>query len=316
MTLKENRYEIISCKDNMMQERHRLLQNSLRKEDLGYSIETEYPVVLSPQNKRFSICVLEAETRKLIAHSNFWPRIVFDKKTESKYKIALIGNVATHPSFQKMGIMTNLFNHLEKKAAEEKIEATILWSDLLGFYSKLGFKHFGKETRWVFNKNKFMQNKFPEININIESFKTITEKEIKQLQQLRWPTRLTIQRDIKTWKSVLKIPDLNLISIRRKNRICAFAILGKGADMSGVIHEWGTETDSQIIEIISFIFKKTNLQEIMLLSPANIDNSRLKPLQNYSCEKKTHPMALAKISSSSNLNHISEDAFIWGADSI
>ena len=107
--------EIVEFSKNLFHQRSELLQKSLRPHCNLYPIEKEYPIVLSEDNPAFSICVTKSggkfKSDQLIAHVNFWPRIMMEESSQFEYQVALLGNVATNPAFRGCGVMKYLLEN-------------------------------------------------------------------------------------------------------------------------------------------------------------------------------------------------------------
>jgi hypothetical protein len=88
-----------------------------------------------------------------------------------------------------------------------------------------------------------------------------------------------------------------------------FAFIGKGIDLSNVIHDWHGSVKS-LETIAGYIFRNFSLDELVLLAPQTIDSEMLK----YPHTK--HPMCLSKFLTQEAQILAERDFFIWGLDSI
>jgi N-acetylglutamate synthase-like GNAT family acetyltransferase len=302
-------------------ERNSLLQKSLRDEARHFSIESEYPIVLSKDGNRFSYCYRHES--ELVAHANLWPRVVTCSITKQRWQIGLIGNVATDERFRGRGIMSNVLEHLKSVATDNNLSILILWSDLLEFYQKQGFRSFGEERRYIYTRESLAQilrdQTVKSVFFNKHEIKRISDVVLDTFIDLRPKTGLTINRTTSEFTSLLNIPNLNVFSSSdNSGRITAFAILGKGADMESVVHEWGGETASDILDLLGFILANSDRDATMLLSPKILPKQFYKELERFSAEKEKHSMALAWTHPAlpkKDLKQL-EELFIWGLDSI
>ena len=223
---------------SLLDQRSKLLQDCLRDVYAPYPIDQEFPIVLNPANKNFSICMTHSETGQLLAHANYWSRTFYDRESHSSFPVALIGNVATHRSFRKQGLMQQLFDYLSRSSESHGLHALILWSDLNSFYQNLGFVPFGTEFRWSIPRN-LLPNKLAKGS----GERLVVETKLKnpdynRLLDLRYPTTCTLKRSDEEFEQLLRIPDALLVTARRDEELVGFGILGKGVDMVGVMHEW------------------------------------------------------------------------------
>ena len=159
----------------------------------------------------------------------------------------------------------------------------------------------------------------PKEQINKHEIKRISDVVLDTFIDLRPKTGLTINRTTSEFTSLLNIPNLNVFSSSdNSGRITAFAILGKGADMESVVHEWGGETASDILDLLGFILANSDRDATMLLSPKILPKQFYKELERFSAEKEKHSMALAWTHPAlpkKDLKQL-EELFIWGLDSI
>ena len=303
----------------LLEQRTELLQKNLRPMKSAYPINSEYPIVLSVNNNKFSICVTkssESHRQKLIAHANIWPRTLVNSKTNIETKIALIGNVATNQSYQGQGIMRKLFTHLSTYSIELGCEALLLWSNLYEFYHKLGFQPRGKELRifFTYSNLRSIQNDYHFDYVNPD---LLSDYEILNILSLRYPSSFFIKRTVDEFRILLKIPDTTLLICCKKNQIIGFCIIGKGNDMIGMVHEWGATHPEIIAKGLKHILDITKSTKIGLLTPKYLDLQWYKYFSDLSHEIEEHPMTLVKpLQHDTQIIQNLEKAFIWGLDSI
>ena len=293
--------------------RNNLLQNSLRPENLPFDIQSEYPIILNEASAETSYCMFDANNN-IVAHASLWKRPVINNTRDCIDHIGLIGNVATSEEFRGKGLMSQLLNYLEMQALEYQLSCLILWSDLGKFYQKLGYESLGKEQR-IFLRTPHsdtLATYNPAFHIDINPH--LKEKELDLLLLLRKQTDYTLNRSAKEFDRLLRIPNCDLFTIQQDGRIVAYAIVGKGYDMMGVIHEWGYIVEEAMSYLINVIIKGLNLNQILILAPlaTNLDFIGLEVI-----ERQIHPMAWARFLGTANSAHIYKDnLFIWGLDSI
>ncbi len=292
-----------------IQGRNQLLQETLRPNTQDFSIEKEYPIALSPH--KFHNCYSYAfkKDKKIISHANLWKRTITNHHNNKTIDIGLVGNVATDPKFQGQGIMKNLLQVVGEKAIDQGLSALILWSDLTKFYHKLGFKSWGEEKRYFIespNRKKNKKTFYPLLSQNI------SHKLLESILKLR-PRNLTLKRSTDEFRYLLTIPDTVLMIDDHQN-IQSYFIIGKGADMIGVIHEWGGDPET-IIEGVKFIQFKTDAKLTIVLCPTKIEPYSHQAFLKSSFKVETHPMAMTKIIHEDNADDL-KNLFIWGLDSI
>lgn len=290
--------------------RNQLLQAALRPGKRDYSITDEYPIVLNANEHRSSLCLYD-DSRRIIAHLSLWPRHL-RVSAECTIPIGLVGNVATHAEFRGQGMMRRLFTHLFDQASQSGLQALALWSDLTEFYQKLGFVGFGQEVRFCILKSGVEQI-LPDTRLKFEDPATISSADLTTILDLRYPIA-TIERSVEDFHRLLKIPDTVLLTIRNPD-ISAYIILGKGADMVGVVHEWGALTPPLLGPLFRHILLRTGWPQLWVLAPGSLSDPWLSYFRSLSSETTLHPLALGRFSSPSIREKV-EQAFIWGLDAI
>lgn len=307
-------WKIHPFENDLLEQRTKLLQNSLRDSLVPYRIDQEFPIVLNPIHKNFSFCVTD-ENRQLLAHANFWPRHFVHRDLQKSFAVALVGNVATHPKFRNKGIMTQLFNFLWEKASSLELEALVLWSDSVKFYRGLGFSGFGTEYRWTFNQSGLAFN-HGNGKCQLEKTHNFDEQEYDKLISLRYPTQVTLQRTASEFKKYISIPETYLFTLRKMGELEAYAVLGKGVDMSELVHEWGAKSPQRILELLSFILSDLHKAELALLTPIDLSEEWVSAFLKVNASYNPRSMALGKFHPDSAIAKLSPQCFIWGLDSI
>lgn len=295
--------------------RNLLLTQSLRPETLEFPVASEYPIVLSQSHAEFSFIAVDGTS--LLTHANWWPRHLIAADGRTMDKIALIGNVATDPSKRGQGHMRHLFADLEQHSRNMGCSALVLWSDLDRFYQKLGFTSLGREFRFLFQQHNLPTMRLKSGQILPISAKSLTDEDLCHLLALRPKVPYTLERSIHEYRTLLAIPHMQIWLRRDQGRITAFALMGKGYDMQGVIHEWGGEKPELILEMIGEIVRHNEMKEIMILAPAFCEGTWLRQLGEAANLSEEHPMALVKIlNENAECSRRLTQSFIWGLDSI
>lgn len=291
------------------QQRNALLQKCLRPEPLPFGIEEEYPIVLAAEGREFSYC--QDHLGGLCSHANLWPRRVIDSRNQEIFKLGLVGNVATDPNLRGHGYMRSLLSEIEKKAAEKDLGALMLWSDLSSFYHKLGYRAVGREFRLRFRaasprkcsrEEEFVFFNKPTLELGMKS--------LEGLSQLRLPGAVALERRTDEFVRLLSIPWLEVFALKRSGQLVAYALVGKGYDMAGVVHEWGAQEPGDLEGLLTHVCGVFETEEILVLAPSSLPASWL-----AKSPREEVPMALARILDPKIEKELDE-LFIWGLDSI
>lgn len=328
----------IQCySDELQQARQNLLQVCLRPHFHEYPLEAEYPLVLHPDMARFSFCVCEdAKTEglpqtpqqpckndrvapKLIAHANLWPRVLYDESSEKAYPVAFVGNVATAAEYQGQGVMRALLDHVWEQAQGLGLQALVLWSELVPFYRKLGFQTCGIEKRLYFSRQTLQSLHLP-YRFRPLAPEEATAELLAQLLKLRFATAVGLQRSVTEFRELLTIPDTTLLVSSTpqasKPFFDSYAIVGKGCDLIGHVHEWGASCPQQLLAVLRHIVVQTAWPDVGLLVPASLPASWSAALAPYIMRQETQHLALIKERPPFVIKGLLERGFIWGLDSI
>ncbi len=291
-------------------QRNELLQKCLRPEPLPFPIEAEYPIVLAPEGSIYSYCVYEGE--EICSHANLWPRRAINELGEEAFRLGLVGNVATDAALRGHGYMRSLLSTIEEEATSQGLAALVLWSDLDSFYHKLGFTSVGREYRFHYLRGSLPPCDIQPIHVGYSSY---SDDFLANVLRLRLALPLTLGRNIEEFKRLLSIPWLKLYVSIKKDQPTAYALMGKGYDMVGVVHEWGAREPKELLKLLSYICQDSDLEQTMLLSPAGLSAHWRRTLAAVAALNEELPMALMRVIDPRHQSSL-ENLFVWGLDSI
>lgn len=246
----------------------------------SFSVREEYPALFREFPGGESLVITHEE--KVVAHVGYVVREF--QSSGFRMKIGLIGLVATAHEFRGQGLASRLL----KKAFEElKLKGcllSLLWSDNSRFYYPLGFHRAGRERGF-----KFSFDSVPDSSSEIGE---ATSQDVSQIWRLYQRHSLKIDRSLEEQKLLLQIPQTKTFVVKEKNAVTAYAVLGKGADFTGYLHEWGGDLEN-VLKIVSHCQKNILKQEpLTLIAPENFD---LNPIRQYATERWEGVVALFKI---------------------
>lgn len=321
--------------------RDRMLVESLRPgKPADYPIAAEYPLVLGPDAPESSICVarkgVAPENGGFLAHANLWMRMMAPVDPQPgvpAVKLALVGNVATDSKEQGRGWMRTLLGEIERQARERGADAIVLWSDLEAFYTKMGFEPGGSEFRITLSAKDLRRCGRPTLWVP-DGYRTgqLPVEMVQRMLHLRSlgfnKPFFQMERSVAEFVELLKIPDLALfvghgessgMSAPGVRPVDFFFIIGKGMDMQGVIHEWGTTDMNLLMGAAGVVAEHAELEEMMILVPPAIKSSRIASLHRASKRIEQHAMAWIKPLNPETkplVEKVLHEGFIWGLDSI
>jgi GNAT superfamily N-acetyltransferase len=295
------------------QHRNQLLQECLRPDPLPFPIEQEYPIVLAPEGQGYSY--LHNFQNQLCSHANLWPRKVINALGQDQFLIGLVGNVATDPRFRGHGHMRSLLTAVEEIAQQNRMQALFLWSDLTSFYQKLGYVSVGQEYHFHFVESSSRSKVRTSARFVRMDLQGVADDVLTKLQNLKPKVSMTLERSLAEFRRMLEIPWISLYVAYETADIVAFALIGKGYDMMGVIHEWGCTDIPYLLDLVHFVRREQELPQCMLLTPGELTPSWHQDILAQATAVEAVPMALMKSLTGKNAKELNQ-LFIWGLDSI
>lgn len=233
--------------------RDELLQVCLRDQGAEFRIDREYPTLLSPDtSERSFVGIADGE---ILCHANLWPRIAIGPNGVEGFPCAIIANVATRIDMRGKGLSRLMLDHLAQVARERGYCALILWSNEDDFYRKQGFIPFGAEARVTVKRAKSQPIGFQLIQKASEAF-------LQRCNQIRPTGFWTLKREVSEFQQVLNVPNTLMFSTQES---CSYIVIGKGADLQGVVHEWG---GPRVKELIDEVMARYGLEELLVLTPS------------------------------------------------
>ena len=297
--------------------RNRLLEASLREIELPFPIADEYPVVLGNSGDSFSYCLQDGD--EIVAHANLWPRRLVSAVGEESITVGLVGNVATAASRRGEGLMTAVLAELKREAGSRGLQALLLWSDLKEYYQTRGFESLGRERRFHMTVNPTGARGAKAGTTWRLANLAEAESYVGEMLALRPTVAWTLERSPAEFTRLMAIPALSpWILTARDGKLEAFALLGRGADLAGVIHEWGTTAPVHLTNGIQQILRTYGWSDALLLAPSHLPRPLADHFESVATAVTDHDLCLGWIAAPSpeRVRRALASAFIWGMDSI
>lgn len=248
--------------------------NSNLRQSQAWSISAEYPTALTNTNIHNMRIITENE--KILSHAVLKPLII--KSPHVIFKVGAIGSVVTNPDHRSQGLSTNIISNCLDEAQRQQCDVAILWTDLFDFYRRMGFELAGNEISFVIDRP--LETKTQELRFSNDS--RIAPEAILRLFMNHTVNTVRTAEEVRKF---LAIPQTKIYTAwTANNQLAAYAIEGKGADLSGYIHEWGGGVN-EILSLVSWI-QKTQNKPLTLIAPAHSQNLvRELKRQNVMCNE-------------------------------
>jgi hypothetical protein len=229
--------------------------NSNLRPHASWSIATEYPTALTPTNLG-NIRII-TEGNKVISHSVLKPLII--KSPMVIFKVGAIGSVLTDSGHRGQGLSTQILNECLKEAKKQDCDIAMLWTNLYDFYRKLNFELAGFEESVIIEKEFTVDNK----DLRFVKGTNVSPGAIYKLYSQHTVASIRTAEDIRKF---LAIPNTTLYTAwDASGQLAAYAVEGKGADLTGYIHEWGG-TVSKLMALFSHIRKEKKAPFTIILA--------------------------------------------------
>lgn len=219
------------------------LDQTLRP-DHNWSLASEYPTAFSKQNIH-NIRILTDEDR-ILSHAVMKPLIV--KTPLLVYKIAAIGSVVTNAEHRGQGLSSQILESCLAEGKTQDCDFALLWTNLHDFYRKKGFELAGCEESICFLE----EFETPRKDLQIKHGMPVAPETLLKLYAQHTVGTARTAEDVRKF---LLIPQSKIHSAwDQKGQLVAYAIEGKGADLTDYIHEWGGSV-SAIVSLMSSLRK-------------------------------------------------------------
>jgi GNAT superfamily N-acetyltransferase len=227
----------------------RFLDSQLRPA-AGWSITSEYPTALHPTNLSNIRIIMDKD--QVLSHAVMRPLIV--KTPAGLFKIGGIGSVVTSESHRNQGLSTKTLESCIEAAREAGCDFAILWTSLHDFYRRLGFELAGTEVSFVIDREIDLIESESKAPLKFMDSTRVAPEAIHRLYSQHTVSSL---RTVDETRRYLQIPNTRLYTAwDAHGALKAYAVEGKGADLTGYIHEWGGSV-SALMALFSHIQKET-----------------------------------------------------------
>ena len=254
----------------------------------NWSIADEYPLAIHDSNLN-NVRVIRSEQGFLSA-AVMKPLVI--KSPAGLFKAAAIGSVVTNPEFRNQGFSRQILEASLEAARAHGCDFAILWTNLYDFYRKLGFELAGievslrlPETMKVDNAGlRFMQGNKVDAEAILRLYSQHTTGSLRTVEEVR---------------KFLQIPNARVFTAwDEHNKLQAYAIEGKGADLDGYVHEWGGGV-SKLLPLLKFAMQAEK-RPLTVIAPAHSANL-IRQLKVLGAVESSGVLGMIKILNAPNL---------------
>lgn len=171
--------------------------------------------------------------------------------------VAIIGGVCCDGEYRGKGYASRLVEILVQWSQDQGVSAQLLWSTEAAMYERLGFRSSGTQVRYALETSGSVVSSPEEIHDG-------WDPRIWELLMQR--TRgLALRPEDRAWFEQHK--NTHWVYVGTKEKPLAYAAVGRGIDLPGMLHEWGGDP-AQVQRIFAHL--KQHYPELQVLgSPAD-----------------------------------------------
>jgi GNAT superfamily N-acetyltransferase len=224
-----------------VQQAHALMERVLRH-GRATTLAAEYPLVFDPRFGGRLVGVMEhGDVRSACA--TLVRELVFGG---ARLRVGLIGSVATEPDWRGRGLATRALDAAEAQLARDGCVAAVLWADDPSFYAKRGYREFGWEIDCLIPASALAGV------ASDPRARAAAPDDAAAIHRCYTRHASRVDRTPQETAALLGSPGMDTLVLQRERDVAAYACLGRGADFSGTVHEWGGETDDVLALLAEF----------------------------------------------------------------
>ena len=264
-----------------------VLRPSALVDGVDASFESEYPLVFG-EDAPGRIVVVEEEggvrsTCAILARDLVTP--------DARIRIGMIGSVSTDSEYRGRGLASRVLEAAEQQLREEGCLFSLLWADEEEFYQKRGYQRIGTEVDFVMLPEQIKQHSVS------EQVRILEPGDGSYVHGLyaRHPER--VERTLRETEALLETPGMEVLVCENAGQVVAYTCLGRGGDMSNVIHEWGGSAEHVIACIQAHMKRramKGEVGELYLIVPPSAEELCTQ-LTSLGCQSAPGVLGMGKL---------------------
>ena len=152
-------------------------------------------------------------------------------------RVGLIGSVTTAEGHRGQGYARQVLEGAEHDLFCNGAVMSLLWADDPKVYEAMGYVPLGTELDYRFEPKDAA--KLPEA----EGVRWVETRDHAAMHALYVRHSHRVDRNLAETSALLHGPEINALVCERNGEVVAYALMGRGRDLQGVVHEWAGETD-------------------------------------------------------------------------
>jgi len=235
-----------------------------------FSIRDEYPSLF---DERFGgKSLIEKDKSRIVSHVGYVIRNYVHPQFQ--LRIGLIGSVVTDKEYQGQGRASRLIFQAIQQMQREAVSLVVLWSDQTQFYQNLGFYRGGRELDFIIDEKKSSDN--------LRFCRSLDrERDLDLIYSLYLKKQFRIERSQQEMAAYLRIPHLRCYVTEKEGKLDSYICINKGADFTGVIHEWGGHIEAVSENILGCQKRFFPSQPLALIAPYFNENLKFEKISSH-----------------------------------
>jgi predicted N-acetyltransferase YhbS len=233
----------------------RLIDSAFRPEQPG-AMEREYSLVLGIDNiENMRVIVKDGE---VISHTAIYFSTL--RSADLTFKVGGISAVATHPDYRCKGLASSVLRDCVRVMRERGCHLSFLWTDRHDFYRSFGYEPAGA---FYLIKPDLSSLSSEPADCN---FVPYTPELLHEIKEIHDRESLRTERTAKEYETYFALPGVRALLAMRDGRVTAYAVMGKGRDLRGFMHDWGGDPQD-LLCLVRELSVLSDADEVFVLAP-------------------------------------------------
>ena len=162
-------------------------------------------------------------------------------------RVGLIGSVSTSARHRGRGLATAVLERAEQELLSDGCLLALLWAEDPTFYEKREYQDVGAEIDFVLA---------PELAPHLPATRGVRparESDFTTMHRCYANHQRRAERSAAESRALFATPGSQIVVHERNGRVDAYACLGCGLDLNGVIHEWAGDRDGVLSCVRAFL---------------------------------------------------------------
>lgn len=231
----------------------------------GGPIAVEYPLVFE---SRFAgrIVALESDARSVLSACAILTRDLV--VPGGRFRVGLIGSVVTDPDHRGRGYASEVLASGEDELAGAGCVCSLLWADDAGYYARRGYVPVGAEDVFVLAPDH--ASLFPPS----QGVRPAAPPDAPALHALYRGHSARVDRSLEEARALFAAPGMTTLVVEREGAPAAYACLGRGADLTNVVHEWAGSSADVLALVRAHRERHAGEAPLVLMVPPSADAVR------------------------------------------